>query len=132
MITPFPKSDFNSAVFPTEKSSGTGCTLSLRSPRHNSGYTQLFFEKFIYYYNFNIFMVKKKHWLEKFESIRSVVLALYVTIILLIIEGLRFFISLPFKPEIIMNEVWQFVIPWAVAVVVVTIFIKGFSNNLEK
>lgn len=77
-------------------------------------------------------IAKKKHWLDKFDSVRSVILGLYVVLIALIVEGVRFFINLPFKDEIIMKEVMGFIIPWAAGVLLVVVFIVLFSNNLEE
>ena len=76
---------------------------------------------------------RKKDWLNKNKSIENIVLALYVAVILLVIEAIRFCISMIISPklhEII--EIQSYFITWGIAIIILTIFIRGFSNNLEK
>ena len=76
-------------------------------------------------------MANKKHWLDRFESIKAAILALYIAAILLCVEGIRFLISL-FFIKLEMTQIMEFVVPWAIAIILVAALIKGFSNNLKK
>jgi len=75
-------------------------------------------------------MKNRKPWLEKFDYIRSTILAFYIAVVLLCIEAIRFLICTFFKP-LPKEEVLAFFIPWGIAIILLTLLIKGFSNNLK-
>jgi len=62
---------------------------------------------------------------------RAAVISFYVAVIMLGVEGLRFFLTYFFK-DVLKNELITFIIPWRVAVLVLACLIDGFSRNAER
>jgi len=75
-------------------------------------------------------MANKKSWSEKTTFIENIVAGLYVALIFLSIEGIRFFVSYGIKP-LSQNELLAFGIPWVVSIAIAVILLVGFSNNLD-
>ena len=75
-------------------------------------------------------MAKKKHTTERVDFYSNVILAFYVAVILLGVEGIRFFVGTFFRP-FNSQEFVAYIIPWGVAVVLLAFLINGFSKNIE-
>ena len=76
-------------------------------------------------------MKNKTYWTQRKSTKKNIIVGLWVAIIFLIIEAIRFFVTTIIKPTTSL-EMLTFMIPWGVAIIVVTLIMVGFMNSLEK
>ena len=76
-------------------------------------------------------MAKKLHWIKWKSTNKNIVLGLFIAIIFLCIEAIRFCVSTIINPTSTLEFI-SFFAPWGAAIIVSTIILNGFMNNLEK